>query len=132
MVVHGTFELTAHPEPPWSDVDGVVLARNRFVKRFTGPLEATSEVHMLAARSPVPGSAGYVALERVTGALAGKAGSFVLQHRGVMDRGARTLQVTVVPDSATGALTGLTGAMDIEIVDGVHHYRFEYELTHGG
>jgi Protein of unknown function (DUF3224) len=128
MTAHGTFEITTHAEPPYDVVDGVPLIRVRFVKRFAGPLEATSEVHMIAARTPVPDSAGYVAIERVTGTLDGRAGTFVLQHSGTMTRGARALSVTVVPDSATGALTGLSGRMDIEVVDGQHRYTFDFEL----
>ncbi len=129
MTVHGTFAITPYPEPPYDVVDGVPLMRMRFVKRFAGPLDATSEVHMLAARTPVPDSAGYVAIERVTGTLDGRAGTFVLQHSGTMTRGARTLRVTVVPDSGTGQLAGLSGQMDIEIVDGQHHYTFAFELA---
>lgn len=116
-------------EPPYDAVDGVTLARVRFDKRFAGPLDATSSVQMLGARTPVEGSAGYVALERVTGALDGKRGSFVLQHTGVMTRGARSLSVIVVPDSGTGELRGLAGRMDIQIVDGKHYYEMEFELT---
>jgi hypothetical protein len=104
MNVQGTFAITSHPEPPYDVVEGVALARMRFAKRFAGPLDAASEVHMLAARTPVPDSAGY------------------------MTRGARALRVTVVPDSGTGELAGLTGEMDIEIVDGQHHYRFDFDL----
>lgn len=129
MNARGTFEITSHPEPPYDVVEGVTLVRVRFVKRFAGPLDATSEVHMLAARTPVPESAGYVALERVTGTLDGRAGTFVLQHSGTMTRGARALRVTVVPDSGTSELAGLTGQMDIELIDGQHHYRFDFDLS---
>ena len=79
----------------------------------------------------VDGSAGYVAIERVTGTLDGRAGTFVLQHTGLMTRGARSLSVIVVPDSGTGALRGLSGRMDIQVVEGRHHYAFEYELAPG-
>lgn len=82
---------------------------------------------MLAIRA-VEGSAGYVAMERVTGALEGRAGSFALQHRGTMDRGAPTLSVTVVPDSGTEALTGLTGTMTIDLKSGEHRYGFRDRL----
>ncbi len=129
MIAKGTFEVTMSAEPPYDAVDGVTLARVRFDKRFAGPLDATSSVQMLGARTPVEGSAGYVALERVTGALDGKRGSFVLQHTGVMTRGARSLSVIVVPDSGTGELRGLAGRMDIQIVDGKHYYEMEFELT---
>lgn len=128
MLVQGTFEITAQFEPPHDTVDGVALARARFDKRFQGPLEATSAVEMLSARTRVAGSAGYVAIERVRGVLAGRRGTFVLQHMGVMRRGAPSLTVSVVPDSGTGELRGLRGSMDIQIADGVHHYTLDYEV----
>ncbi len=74
------------------------------------------------------GSAGYVAVEFVTGALDGKRGSFALQHTGSMNRGAPSLSVTVVPDSGTGELVGLEGEFTINIVDGKHLYEFTYKL----
>ena len=122
MIAKGTFEITTHPEPPYDVVDGVTLAHVRLEKRFTGALDAASSVHMIGARTPVGGSAGYVAIERVTGALEGKRGTFVLQHSGVMTRGAPSLHVTIVPDSGTGALAGISGRMDIQIVEGQHFY----------
>jgi hypothetical protein len=97
-------------------------------KQFHGDLEGTSKGEMLAARGGVEGSAGYVALEQVTGSLHGRTGTFYLQHSGTMDRGAPTLAVTVVPDSGTGELTGLTGKMNIIIEGGAHRYEFDYTL----
>lgn len=85
---------------------------------------------MLSALTAVPGSAGYVAIERVSGDLDGRAGTFVLQHAGTMDRGRPALSITVVPDSGTGALRGLSGRMAIDIVDGQHFYTFEYEYEY--
>ena len=124
----GMFEVTSQREPPYDTADGVVLGRTSLTKQFTGGLDATSTVQMLAAGTPVPGSAGYVALERVSGRLAGRSGSFVLQHTGWM-RGEEThLAVTVVPDSGTGELKGISGQMTIQIADGKHHYTFEYLL----
>lgn len=128
MNAKGTFALTMHGEPPYDVVEGVSLARVRFDKRFQGALDATSVVHMIGARTPVDGSAGYVALERVTGVLAGKSGSFVLQHSGTMNRGAASLMVTVVADSGTGDLKGLSGSMRIEVKEGQHFYDFDYEV----
>jgi hypothetical protein len=128
MIATGSFEIQMTAEPPYSEVDGVSLGRVSFDKQFSGELTATSTVHMIGARTPVEGSAGYVAIERVTGSLAGRTGSFVLQHRGVMNRGARELDVTVVPDSATGELRGLEGRMTIDVIDGGHRYRFDYQL----
>jgi len=97
-------------------------------KQFHGDLEGTSKGEMLAVQSGVQGSAGYVAMERVTGTLAGRSGTFVLQHSGTMNRGEPGLTITVVPDSGTGGLEGLTGKMTIAIREGKHFYGFEYEL----
>ena len=98
-------------------------------KQFHGEMEATSQGEMLTAMSSVQGSGAYVAVERVTGMLAGRNGSFALQHTGVMNRGVPQLTITVVPDSGTDALTGLTGKLNIRIEpDGKHFYDFEYDL----
>jgi hypothetical protein len=77
----------------------------------------------------VKGSAGYVAIEKVTGKLHGRAGTFVLQHTGTMNRGAQKLSITVVPDSGTGELVGLSGKMNIIIAGGKHSYEFDYSLA---
>ena len=83
---------------------------------------------MLTAGTDVKGSAGYVAIERVTGTLRGRTGTFVLQHTGTMNRDTYQLSITVVPDSGTGQLLGLTGKFNINIADGNHSYDFEYTL----
>ena len=129
MQAKGTFEVKMTAEPPFSDHEGVSLGRATFEKTFRGDLDATSTVHMIGARNAnVPTSAGYVALERVTGTLAGRKGTFVLQHNGIMNRGKGSLDCTVVPDSGTGELSGLSGRLAIEIVEKQHHYTFDYEL----
>jgi hypothetical protein len=97
-------------------------------KTFTGDIEATSLGEMLSAMTPVQGSAAYVAIEQVTGSVSGKAGTFVLQHNGSMNRGQKSLGLQVVPDSATGELAGLSGTMEIDIRDGKHFYVFDYRL----
>jgi hypothetical protein len=127
----GSFEVVMKPEPAYDVNEGASLARVSITKQFTGDLEASSQVEMLGARSSVKGSAGYVAIERVTGALHGRRGTFVLQHSGTMTRGEGQLSVTVVPDSATGELTGLSGRMTIEIAAGKHSYTFDYALDVG-
>jgi uncharacterized protein DUF3224 len=127
-MVKGTFEVRMSPEPPFDGAEGVPLGRVGLDKTFSGPLEATSQGFMLAARTKIEGSAAYVALERVTGSLEGRRGTFVLQHTGVMNRGARSLTVTIVPDSGTGALEGISGRMTIEIAGGRHFYELEYAL----
>jgi hypothetical protein len=128
MQVTGTFEIQMTPEPPYSTDDGVSLGRVHFDKQFSGGLEATSVGDMIGVRGPVAHSGGYVCIERVTGTLGGKRGSFVLQHNGVMDRGAASLACSVVPDTGTGELAGLRGKLAIEIADKRHLYAFDYEL----
>jgi hypothetical protein len=97
-------------------------------KTFHGDLEGTSVGQMLAFRSAVDGSAGYVAMERVTASLGGREGLFTLQHSGLMNKGTPSLTVAVVPDSATDALVGLTGTMNIVVTPGRHDYQFRYTL----
>ena len=106
------------------------LGRMSISKRFHGDLEATSVGEMLSAGSPATGSAGYVAIEQVSGTLKGRAGGFALQHRGTMDAGAQDLSITVAPGSGTGALKALTGSMTIDPSAG-HAYVFRYSLPGG-
>lgn len=124
----GEFEVKREMMPMVEMGDGVQAAHMRFDKVFHGPLEATSVVHMLAVGTATEGSAAYVAVERIAGTLGGLAGTFFMQHSGTMDRGTPSLTVTVVPDSGTDALTGLRGALAIDIVDGKHFYTFDYSL----
>ncbi|MFZ5889504.1 MAG: DUF3224 domain-containing protein [Myxococcota bacterium] len=128
MNAKGSFEVKMTAEPPYDVVDAVALARASFEKRFSGPLEATSHVQMLSARHGVESSGAYVAVERVTGTLLGRRGSFVLHHTGLMDRGVQSLVIKVVPDSGTGELIGLRGQMGIQITEGQHFYDFDFEL----
>jgi hypothetical protein len=124
----GTFEVKVNPEPPEDKAEGSTLGRMSLDKQFHGDIEGTSKGQMLTAGTDVKGSAGYVAIERVTGTLNGRKGSFVLQHSGTMSKGALQLSITVVPDSATGELVGLAGKMTIIIAEGKHSYDFEYSL----
>jgi hypothetical protein len=124
----GTFEITLQPHPPYHTGDGVSIGRITIDKRFQGDLEGTSVVEMLSAGTAVKGSAAYVAIERVTGTLHGRAGGFLLQHSGTMAQGKAELTVTVVPDSGSGALAGIAGAMTIEITGGQHFYQLDYTL----
>ncbi len=123
----GTFEVKLTPQEAASGED-LGVGRMTIVKQFHGVLQAASTGQMLAAQTSVKGSAGYVAMERVTGSLDGRAGTFVLQHTGTMNRGEPSLSVTVVPDSGTGDLTGLSGKMAINIADGKHSYVFDYTI----
>jgi hypothetical protein len=124
----GTFEVKLSPQA-MDDKTDASLGRMSLDKQFHGDLDATSKGEMLSAGPNVKGSGGYVAIERVGGMLHGRKGSFVLQHSGTMTRGAQRLSISVVPDSGTGQLTGLTGEMNINIVDGKHFYDFEYALA---
>ncbi len=126
--IRGGFEIERAMLPSLDLGDAAQAAHIRFDKVFHGPLEATSIVHMLAVGTATEGSAAYVAVERIVGTLDGRAGSFCMQHSGSMDRGTPSLNIAVIPDSATDALTGLRGTLTIEIVDGKHLYVFEYSL----
>ncbi len=125
----GTFEVKLDPQAPDDKVGDPTVGRLSIDKQFHGDLEATSKGQMLAVGTDVEGSAGYVAMERVTGTLQGHSGAFALQHSGTMTRGAPQLTITVVPDSGAGQLVGLAGKMTIHIVDGKHFYDFEYTLA---
>lgn len=124
----GEFEVKLTPASAGESSDGITLSRMTIDKTFRGDLEGTSKGEMLSAVTGVHGSAGYVAIERVTGTLAGRSGTFVLQHNGVMNRGEPELRIVVVPDSATGELKGLAGSMTIKIEKGKHFYEFGYFL----
>jgi hypothetical protein len=130
MATHaqGVFDVKVFPQVRDEKVGDPTVGRMSIDKQFHGDLEATSKGEMLAVMTDVNGSAGYVAMERVNGTLAGHRGTFALQHTGTMTRGEPQLSVTVVPDSGTGELTGLTGKMTIDVVDGKHSYGFDYSL----
>ena len=128
----GTFEVKLSPQALTHQTEDKALARMSIDKQVHGDLEATSQGEMLSAGTAVQGSAGYVAIERVTGKLKGRSGTFVLQHSGTMTRGTPQLSITVVPDSGTGELAGLAGTMTIDIADGKHSYTFEYTLAAPG
>jgi hypothetical protein len=123
-----SFSVEMKPQAEPRSADGVSLGRLSLDKRFEGDLVATGQGEMLTALTPIKGSAGYVAIERVVGTLHGRSGSFVFQHSGTMDEGAQRLSITVVPGSGTGALAGLSGMFRIHITEGQHFYEFEYSL----
>jgi len=124
----GTFDVQLGPLPQYNQDVDAKLARMSIDKQFHGDLTATSKGEMLSALTDVNGSAGYVAIERVIGVLHGRSGSFVLQHNAVMNRGIPESNIIVVPDSGTGELSGLSGNLQIIIVDGTHTYEFDYTL----
>jgi uncharacterized glyoxalase superfamily protein PhnB len=117
------------PQATDTSGEGAVLGRFSLDKRFHGDLDGVSKGEMLSAGTSVKDSAGYVAIERVSGELHGRTGTFALQHFGVMTRGAPSLTLTVVPDSGTGELTGLAGRMAILIEGGNHSYAFDYAIN---
>jgi hypothetical protein len=125
---HGTFDVKLTPQLPEDKSEGLTLGRMLIEKQFHGDLEAVSKGQMLTGMTAVQGSGAYVAIERVTGTLNGRSGSFILHHLGLMVRGAPQLNVTVVPDSGTGELVGIAGTMSIIITDGKHSYDFAYSL----
>lgn len=130
MKISGTFEVKLQPLDSYAQgKDQIAIRRMSIDKQFKGALSATSMGEMLSAMTPVEGSAGYVAIEQVTGTLGDKSGSFVLQHFGTMNKGKDRLVLEVVPDSGTGELAGLSGKMKINIESGQHNYEFEYELA---
>ena len=126
----GSFEPTNTPQPPEDKAEGSTIARMSMSKKYHGDLEATSAGNGVTVTTDVKGSAGYVAIERVTGTLNRRKGSFVLQHMGILDRGAPHLTVIVVPDSGTGELAGLViSNFNIKIESGgKHFYEFDYAL----
>lgn len=121
----GTFEVKTKPQ---DDKVAEGLGRMTIEKQLHGDFEGTSSGQMLTAMPSVEGSAVYVAVERMTGNLQGRQGSFMLHHTGIMNKGAQQLTINVVPDSGTGQLRGLTGTMTIKIVEGKHFYDFDYTL----
>jgi Protein of unknown function (DUF3224) len=127
MHAQGPFDVKVIPQAP-GDKDDPNLGRMLLDKQFHGDLEGTGKGQMLTGMSDVKGSGVYVAIERVSGTLQGLTGSFILHHVGVMNRGVPTLTVTVVPDSGTGQLTGISGSMTIHIEGGKHSYEFAYSL----
>jgi hypothetical protein len=129
MRASGTFKVKLNPLAADDYADGATLGRMTIDKQLHGDLEGSSMGQMLTGMSSVKGSAGYVAIERVTGTLNGRSGTFVLQHSATMTRGAPQLSIAVVPDSGTGELVGLTGTMLIIIADGKHSYEFDYSIA---
>ena len=127
----GPFDVKLTPQG--TGTDPTAVGRMTLDKTFHGDIEATSSGEMLAVRTAVAGSAGYVAIERVSGTLAGRTGTFALQHWGIMDKNAPDLRIAVIPDSGTGQLAGLTGTMTIDIQPGgKHFYAFTYTLPQAG
>ncbi|MGM9480880.1 DUF3224 domain-containing protein [Roseateles sp. NT4] len=111
-----------------AEAQSASIGRMLLDKQYHGALEARGAGQMLATHGSVAGSAAYVALETVTGSLQGREGSFALVHQGRMDRGQPSLDISIVPDSGTGALTGLAGRMQIRVEGHQHFYDFDFTL----
>jgi len=129
MLAHGTFETFTASSPPYDEVDGVAFSRGEFDKRFEGDLVGTSKVQMLSARTKVPGSTGYVALERIHGTIDGRRGSVALVHTALMGHGARNLTIQIIPDSGTGQLVGIAGRMQVQVEAGRRLYTLDYRFV---
>jgi hypothetical protein len=128
--ITGPFDVKVVPQKPDTQVARAAnLGRLTIDKRYHGELEAIAKGEMLAAQTDTKGSAGYVAMERVTGTLKGRNGSFVLLHHATMTRGTPELVISVVPDSGTGELRGISGSMRVVVAaDGAHSYEFDYKI----
>jgi hypothetical protein len=126
ITARGTFDVRTTPQP--TDSAGGAFMRLFLDKEYHGDLAGTSTGHMLGAETAVKGSAGYVALEKVTGTLMGRSGTFILQHAGHMAAGVMTMKARVIPDSGTEGLVGLAGELTISITGGQHFYSFQYTL----
>jgi hypothetical protein len=129
QIATGAFDVKTLAEPLCGVAAQTALGRMSIDKVYRGAMEGTSQGEMLFAMGAAKGSGGYVAMERVTGTVDGRSGSFALQHSGTMASGTQTLSIIVVPDSGTEELVGLTGSMNISTVDGVHRYEFQYTLV---
>ncbi|MES2759714.1 MAG: DUF3224 domain-containing protein [Pseudomonadota bacterium] len=124
----GSFDITTTPASPPEHAGRTAIGRMQLDKQYAGDLAATGKGQMLTAVTDTQGSAAYVAIERVTGTLNGKKGSFVIQHTGTMSGGAKQAVIAVVPDSGTEELTGIRGTLTLKLVERKHFYEFDYVL----
>ncbi len=124
--VHGSFDVKMNPEPPYHEANGVTLARATFDKTFHGPLSAKGSVQFLSVRAGA--NAAYVALEHIEGTLDGRRGSFVALHKALASSTDRSLTVEIVPGTGAGDLSGITGSVEIDVVDGKHFYTLHFAL----
>jgi hypothetical protein len=128
MHAEGTFDVKNSPLGADDAINGTSIGRYGLDKQFHGDLEGVGKGEMLGAGSPATGTAGYVAIEQVTGTLQGRSGSFAIQHFGTMEDNHFELTVKVVPGSGSGELTGISGEMQILIANGKHAWKFDYML----
>jgi Protein of unknown function (DUF3224) len=125
----GTFEVSLKPQDTPDSGPGATLGRMTIEKTYHGDLVAQAKGEMLTAMAPTKGSGTYVAVEKVTGTLNGRKGSFAMHHSGTMNRGAQELSIVIVPDSGTEELAGIAGRLLLKIADGKHFYEIEYTLA---
>jgi Protein of unknown function (DUF3224) len=129
MHASGPFDVKMSPQPADEKTNDPLMGRMTMDKHYHGELEATATGTMLTGGDYKSGSAGYVAMEKVSGTLQGRAGTFMLQHSATLNQGAQQLSITIVPGSGTGQLTGIAGKMDIKMKEGgKHFYDLEYTL----
>ncbi|CUI06674.1 DUF3224 domain-containing protein [Massilia antarctica] len=128
ITAKGTFEITMQAPPSGEGAGRVSLGRMLIDKYYSGDLIGIGQGEMLSAGNPAAGSAGYVAIEHVTGTLDGMSGSFALQHAGTMHAGASHLSISIVPGSGTEGLSGIQGKFKLDIVDSKHYYELEYTM----
>lgn len=129
LLAAGTFDVTITPRAPAApDTPAAPVSAMSLDKQYHGDLSAQGTGEMLASSTESTGAAVYVALERVTGTLARRSGSFVLAHTGTMTRESQRLVITIAPGSGTDALAGISGTLTIRIENKVHHYTLEYAL----
>lgn len=125
-VATGTFTVQPRTDTPTPLVPEI--GRTLLDKTWSGDLTGQSVVEMLSLMTPVNGSAVYVAIEVMQATLGGKPGRFAFYHAGVSERGEQRLTYSVVPDSGSGELVGLSGELRLERVDTIHHYTLAYTL----
>jgi hypothetical protein len=125
----GTFAISMTPPPGGEGAGRLSVGRMYIDKQYSGDLTANGQGEMLSAGNPAAGSAGYVAIEHVTGTLHGRRGSFALQHSGTMNAGTSDLSISIVPGSGTGDLFGIEGTLTLDIVERVHHFEISYTLA---
>jgi len=121
----GSFDVTITPQESAPDAP---VARMLLYKEFHGDLEAIARGEMMAAHEALTGAGVYVAIDRVTGTLDGRSGSFLMAHRGIRNADGQSLDIVIVPGSGTGQLAGITGTVGIEIVEKKHFYTVDYTL----
>jgi Protein of unknown function (DUF3224) len=123
-----SFDITSWEEQTYDEQDGIKLSRTRVVKTFRGEIEGESTAELLMALAGED-SAAYVGVERVTGRVNGRSGSFVYLHTATAGRGAQAASWPVLAGSGTGELAGISGQARIDnLPDGGHVFTLDYEL----